>query len=208
MFFLKDLDAKLSNKKCIVFDFDETLVDLDSTKMFWKEVMDGLTEIALEKYEKNINFHEFYKGFKIAEKELGQEALNVFENYVKSQEKDAILNIATINTRGKEIFNYIQEKLVSKSNDKVWIAILSNNFVQTLKLGLKRFDLLKNIDLIYGRDSVKKMKPNPEGLNKIFEKIGNITKSDMVLFGDSIYDKNAAKNFKIEFICVKDMCSD
>ena len=84
-------------------------------------------------------------------------------------------------------------------SSKRYINVISTNKPKSLsKKILKKLDLLKYVDEIFGVDSLKYKKPNPKHLKKILN-IYKINCQNCIFFGDSDVDWEMAKKLSVKF---------
>jgi phosphoglycolate phosphatase-like HAD superfamily hydrolase len=200
----QELRPIFQKKRCYIWDFDKTLVNLNAD---WETVKIDLSILAKKLYSEDISFQPLWQGFKSVKERHGKNEKidwTPFNNIIEREENKAVDVCSEINEQGFKIFNQIYKQFVVNSSVKVWFTICSNNFSSTLKLCSKKFDLFKQIDYWVSREMVLKMKPNPEGIQMIHDYIATssstrLDKNQMVMFGDSDYDEKAAINFGIDF---------
>jgi HAD superfamily hydrolase (TIGR01549 family) len=89
-------------------------------------------------------------------------------------------------------------KMYREQNCK--ICLLSNRSEMFFEEYFRQQGILDYFDLILGRESVKKSKPDPEGVNIIKQKYPQIV--DLTLIGDTPVDIQTAKNANIKSIAV------
>lgn len=83
-------------------------------------------------------------------------------------------------------------------------AILSLNTRSTIIRALELANIYDKIDLIIGREDVRKWKPNPEGLLKIQEYF-KMKKEEMIYFGNLEKDVLTGKNAGIEAYLIDEL---
>lgn len=178
-------------KELYIFDFDGVLVDtiLDSIKAF-NQV---LSEFDKETYSEDItNFrHEDFWQF-LASNTIGIEAefqKRFYEVYENSQMENT------------HAYNGMIEVLTELQENKI-LAICSNRNERHLNMLCDKY--LKDINFKYisGYKEAVPNKPDPFRLNEIIEK-ANISKEDVIYFGDRIVDVETAKNAGIDMILVR-----
>ena len=210
----------IKDKKVIIFDIDGTLIDSIG---IWNEIdrelikrigngKIGDTDIAKQRDEKlkhyskcedaYLEYCKFLKekygsNMEIAEiKKLRYEIAN---NYLRKsidykpnaeivlkylKQKGFILAIAsTTNEHTIEIYENENENIINKANIK---------------------DIFS---LIYSKDTVKELKPNPEIYYKILKEL-NVDKKECLIIEDSLIGVEAANNADIEVAVIYDKYSD
>lgn len=81
-------------------------------------------------------------------------------------------------------------------------AIFSNNLHKTIDGALRRLEVAKCFETIFGLEDVEKTKPNPEGLLKILRQF-NAKPNECTYYGDLPKDEQAAKQAGVEFVKVE-----
>ncbi|MBD3350277.1 MAG: HAD hydrolase-like protein [Candidatus Lokiarchaeota archaeon] len=205
MFLLKELHNTLAQKECYIFDMDKTIINLNAN---WDAVKIDLQNLAKEEFDEDIKFSPLWSGCKYASHKYGKDHLQDFYDLLENKENYASKYLAELNSRGIILLKYIHKNFIQSAKKRKWSIVLSNNFQSTIQFALERFKLLSYFDKYYGRDSVPKLKPNPAGLEFILNAINtgesNMTKEEMVFFGDSKWDRNAAERFGIDFYNIYD----
>lgn len=164
------------NKKVIVFDLDGTIVRLAAD---WHSLKKILTERYTQYYQENCTFKSMSACLsKIVERGDEEELLNYFE-IIRKYELEKI----TQNEPIDETIYFINNKEQFGVIKDAKFAVFSLNTRQTVIESLKRANISEKIDLIIGREDVRKWKPEPEGLIKIKEYF-NVSIKEMIYFGD------------------------
>lgn len=181
--------------KLVIFDMDGTLVD--SAKAITKTINETRKELGLDSnlesdfIIKIINdpdkkyIKEFYPGI-IPTKELMLRFEELFrQNYAK---------YATL-------YNDIYELLKKLKDENFIITLASNAPKISLEKILKKLEIFDFFDYIIGSSKEIPKKPDPTMLINIINHYFENNKSFKAIFiGDSLKDKNAASNAKIEYL--------
>jgi FMN phosphatase YigB (HAD superfamily) len=196
-----DISENLRKKRLFIFDFDETIVNLN---LRWHELKNSLSVIVKEKFNIEMTFSPILEKLEYLESQITQEQFIPILKYLKQGEIHALKEYSTIQTVGFAILKEIYINIVKKSKDTCFIALLSNNYTETITLGAKQYGFDSYISFYVGRDMVKKIKPDVEGLQKIHDQFPFVQKSEIIYFGDSTeYDKMVAESYGIDFYLIK-----
>ncbi|MHA1393285.1 MAG: HAD family hydrolase [Promethearchaeota archaeon] len=185
-----------------MFDLDNTLVNLNAN---WMEIKKNLLKLEKEYFKEVIGVNPLLKDCNKLEKKYGKESVKKICSYLEQEENFAAINLSEINEKGLRLLHLIRKQIINNKKEKIWACILSNNFKSTIEIALKKFNLLHYFDFLIGRDCVLKMKPSAAGLEYISTLIENIKKSEMIMFGDSIYDEKAAIAFGCDFFYIQNL---
>lgn len=82
------------------------------------------------------------------------------------------------------------------------IAICSNNMTSTVLMGLERLELRQSVALVVGLDSVRCLKPHPDGVLKILREL-RVPARHALFIGDSNLDEYAALSAGVKFANVR-----
>ena len=82
------------------------------------------------------------------------------------------------------------------------IGIVTTKYNRRIVEIFEKYDAMDYIDLIVGGDSVRKVKPDPEGINQAIDFFGIFPK-DVLFIGDSDVDAEAAYSAGVDFIGVR-----
>ena len=201
----------LDNYKGIIFDLDGVIFNI--TDAIRKAVDDGI-----EKYQLNVkrdsvmeevahlieeiqNYPvpkillnsydllkvEFLRGISFFKKL--RIAIFLFNQFNKYKDSEAT------------VFERIDKLIANLFKKKLKLAILTNNKSSYAEEVLGKFNLNKYFGIIYGFNDVSKVKPNPEGINKIIDK-WNIKPAEVIFIGDMTTDIDAGKAAKVKTVCV------
>ena len=185
---------KLTDKKCIIWDFDGVILNSNKVRNSGFEIV--LKDYKKEDVDKLMRFHEENGGLsryvkfryffeevlcqKITEKEIKIWA-NKFSEIM-------IENLVNKNLLIKDSLNFIKENYLH-----IEMNIASGSDQKELRFLCKQLGIKKYFKQIYG-SPISKIK-NVRSLLKS----SNFNKKDVVLIGDSINDFEAAKENNIEF---------
>ena len=178
------------DKKVIVFDLDGTIVRLAAD---WTTLKNILLEKYSKLYDEKCSFESISACLSKIVERGDEEILKNFFNIIKHYELENIRDNQPI----EETIFFINNKELFGCNKDAKIAVLSLNTRDTIIKSLELANILNEIDLIIGREDLRKWKPDPEGLLKIQEYF-KIKKENMLYFGDMEKDILTGKNAGIE----------
>jgi HAD superfamily hydrolase (TIGR01549 family) len=127
----------------------------------------------------------------------------VLENFIDIIKQYELQNIEDTQPIEDIVF-FINNTELFEGKEDIKMAILSLNTRDTIIESLKIANINSKIDLIIGREDVRKWKPDPEGLLKIQDYF-NINKEDMIYFGDLEKDILTGKIAGIEAYLIDDL---
>ncbi|UCD00399.1 MAG: HAD-IA family hydrolase, partial [Promethearchaeota archaeon] len=128
---------------------------------------------------------------------------DVLKNFVDIIKHYELKNIEDTQPIEETIFFINNIELFNGKKD-IKLAVLSLNTRETIIRSLKLVNIDNKIDLIIGREDVRKWKPNPEGLLKIQEYF-RVNKEDMIYFGDLEKDILTGKNAGIKAYLIDEL---
>ncbi len=201
----------LDNYKGIIFDLDGVIFNI--TDAIRKAVDDGI-----EKYQLNVKRDSVMEEVahlieEIQNYPVPKILLNSFDllkvEFLKGNSFFKKLRIAIFLfnqfTKYKDseatIFERIDGLIANLSKKKLKLAILTNNKSSYAEEVLGKFNLNMYFGTIFGFNDVKKVKPSPEGINKILGK-WNIKPAEVIFIGDMTTDIDAGKAAKVKTVCV------
>lgn len=177
-------------KKGIIFDVDGTL--LDTYNLIEKTYIKVLGEYAPE----YIYTKESLKNF------FGPALEDTFREVTKDEERVKFLVEKYHEYNRKyhyeylKIFPHVKDTLKKLKEDGHKMAVCSNKAISAIELGFEIMGIREYFDCIIGLEKVVNPKPNPEGIYKIMDEIGN----DVIMVGDTQFDIITANNAHIESV--------
>ncbi len=184
--------------KAFIFDVDGTLIDSnDAHAETWK--------IAFEKYGKNVTFNEMKKligmgGDKILERYLTEEENDKFGKKLEDFRSELFSEKYLPNIKS---FPKVRELFQKLKNEKIQTALATSGNEEDIK----KYKEIANISGLVKRetssDDVKESKPDPDIFQQAFKKLKDVTKEEVIIIGDTIYDAEAARKTGIKIIGVK-----
>ncbi|MEW6722674.1 MAG: HAD family hydrolase [Candidatus Micrarchaeota archaeon] len=176
--------------KLAVFDLDDTLLHL---RVSWPEVRREVVALARG------------KGLAADESEhlvpLGNRLASVPE--IKAGIDAIYLKYETACMEGREYTVYPEMVALVRSlrAGGLRLAIASGNHTSVIRKILSDIGLIREFDVVLGRDTVANNKPHPDQLIRIMDALG-AKPEETVFIGDSIYDAGAAAAAGVKFIKV------
>lgn len=190
-------DISFTEKKVIIFDLDGTIVNLT---VDWRALKDNLVKKYREIYKEQCDFERVSR---CLEKIVEKNDENILENFfgvIRYYELENIRDTQLI----EEIIFFIKNKDFFGVKNDAKFAILSLNVRDTIIQALELANIRDKIELIIGREDVRKWKPAPEGLIKIQNHF-KIKKEEMVYFGDLENDLLTGGNAGIDAYLIDDL---
>jgi len=185
--------SAIMKRNFIVFDCDGTVID--TFKLIEEVVIRTFNELLpdykMTKEEAHTFFGPFvndtFKKYFSSEEDLNH-AVKVYAKYCDELSAEFI-----------SPYDGIIEVLGELKKKGFVLAIASNKVSDVIIKQLKLLEMDKYFDVILGADKVDKVKPDPEGINKLLKFFKN---DETVLVGDSLIDLQTASNASISFIGV------
>lgn len=190
-------NISFTQKKVIIFDLDGTIVNLT---VDWMALKDNLVEKYREIYKEQCDFERVSR---CLEKIVEKNDENILENFFGVIRHYELENIRDTQLIEETIFFIKNKDLFGVKNDAKF-AILSLNVRDTIIQALELANIHDKIELIIGREDVRKWKPGPEGLIKIQNHF-KIKKEEMVYFGDLENDLLTGENAGIDTYLIDDL---
>lgn len=190
-------NISFTEKKVIIFDLDGTIVNLT---VDWRALKDNLVKKYREIYKEQCDFERVSR---CLEKIVEKNDENILENFfgvIRYYELENIRDTQLI----EEIIFFIKNKDFFGVKNDAKFAILSLNVRDTIIQALELANIRDKIELIIGREDVRKWKPAPEGLIKIQNHF-KIKKEEMVYFGDLENDLLTGENAGIDAYLIDDL---
>ncbi|MDO8527574.1 MAG: HAD family phosphatase [Deltaproteobacteria bacterium] len=196
------------NTKALIFDFDGVLVDLEPLHMkAWQFVLAPLnlnfSDKEYEEYYLGLNDRDIVmRRFQHAKRSLTQTEAE--ELICEKEEKTHAIFAKEIPlVEGAEDF-------VKKVFKKYPLSIVTGALKSEVHLVLKRLGWQDYFPIVISANDVKRGKPDPEGFLKAYEELKKIKewnpelkKEECLIFEDSQYGIQAAKNAGIPCLHVK-----
>lgn len=180
-------------KKLLIFDLDGTLIDSYEAI---KEALNyatrkfGKIPWSLKEVKKRVG-----RGLEI----LIEEAIG--KEYVEEGVKLFREKYSKVYKKKTKLMPHVKETLDYLKNKGLILSIASNKPSDFTREILKSFGIENSFSLILGPFEVKKLKPDPEMINKILEEL-KVKKEEAIYIGDMILDAETAKNAKVDCILV------
>lgn len=180
-------------KKCLIIDFDDTLVKtIDVHAEAWRQSLNKTLDIDIPKdtilNDINYGINILLEKFQLTKKEIKK----------SSELKKDFFNKTLHNTRVNQLLLYL---IKSEIFDHVIIA--SNSSKENLFRLLNYHNIDKNLfSLILTRDDVEHKKPYSDMADIIFKQFYKYERNDFLMVGDSDVDKIFATKIDIECIMV------
>lgn len=183
----------LTDKKCIIFDLDGTLID--SVQDVYESINYALRKIGYDELSKEkvleligpdlqSSLNSMYKdnGFNF----------NTFINYYRE-------SYETSSTKSTKLFSNCKELLKKCEEFNITLAILTNKPEKQAVDILKELNIYHYFKMVVGPDTYNIAKPQPEGLLNTL-KLLNIKKEDAIMIGDTEIDILTCQNASLESI--------
>ncbi|GAG52197.1 unnamed protein product, partial [marine sediment metagenome] len=178
-------------------DLDGTIVNLT---VDWRALKDNLVKRYREIYKEQCDVKRVSM---CLEKIVEKNDENILENFfgvIRHYELENIRDTQLI----EEIIFFIKNKDFFGVKNDAKFAILSLNTRDTIIQALELANIRDKIELIIGREDVRKWKPAPEGLIKIQNHF-KIKKEEIVYFGDLENDLLTGENAGIDAYLIDDL---
>lgn len=173
-------NGKGNRVKAVILDFDLTIVNL---RVNWTLVRKEMTNFC-EKNGINASFARPKPIYEIAKA--------VSKNKKIYEDLTAIIRKEELKAAEKaELMPGAKDFLEFLHDSGIPFAILSNNNSRCITIIFERFKLPRP-KIIIGSDNVERLKPHPEGLNKILKEM-KVKNTECLLAGDSVAESRLGK---------------
>ncbi len=181
------IDKKLRRKKVIVLDFDGTLINLEIDWLNLKNSFFSEYKILGGKKHKSL-----------------KEAINAYKSDTNSKTKtlDKLLATLELNNLIKYSANKNLIDFITKNPSKMYVIYSSNSKPLITKI-LSEIKLLNYFDLIVSLESVRKLKPNVDGMAIIRSHYTDFQDGDFIMIGNSQDDEQVSSNSRMDYLKVK-----
>lgn len=176
--------------KLIIFDFDGVIIDsgqdIASAVQYVLKLFDQsvLTREEIIGYVGHGVEYLISKCFKGCDDDTIKQVIPIYRKHY--------LENAVVETR---LYEHVEETLeyIKKSGEDNRIALVTNKPEDLTYKILDVFGVKQYFDMVVGPESVKKMKPDPEGILQVLEQF-KIPPHQAIMVGDSHVDVEAGKN--------------
>lgn len=167
---------KSNRIKGILFDLDDTLVNLDVNWDFVKKSVSAITNGSTN------SFREAYANA---------------DDFVKKVLSDTLMDLEIKGAHSSKPVDGIN--VINNLKERHKIAIVTRNCKKCAEIALNKH--VNHCPLVIGREDVQNLKPHPEGLILAINKL-KLNPKSTVLVGDSNYDVEAGHAAGIKVIIV------
>lgn len=179
------------NYSDIIFDFDETIARLVIDWNYFHVYMKQLAEeYWVEKQREEMNTDGFSKFF-----------IEKYWSEWKSKIEEVFEKTESTHLSGLQV-NDLLVKFIRNNENKYTFHILSNNMHSTLVTALWDLELSGCFTQIYGRNSVPRPKPFPDGIEQVMGKQGWRKCDFLMIWDNPNSDIAAANNAGVESILI------
>jgi len=184
----------------VLFDLDDTLID---TKIY-SELYESLLKLAQEKLSiSDKELEELPAKLNLQSNKDGKydtgdlfRKLDMLDVYYEELEK-AITKLPPQNPKIKEVFDSLIEM-------EMHIGIVSNSMDKTIRLFLKKHELMSYIDLIFSADRSLHKKSNPEYWKALIEQEKIDPEECMIIGDDPVDDEETPKQLGFQTLRITD----
>lgn len=211
----------IKDKKVIIFDLDGTLIESVGV---WNDIDRELLRQVAKKNLDNVDIG-IQRDSKLKEFSKCEDAYLEYCGFLKEKYdipdldkkeiKDLRYEIANDYLKNKVDYKPNAERLLKFLKEKDFILVIAStttrrtiNIYKEYNVNIKsKADLNTTFDLIYTKDDIKELKPNPEIHIKIMEKLG-VKPEECLIFEDTLIGVEAANAALIEVAVMYDKYSD
>jgi HAD superfamily hydrolase (TIGR01509 family) len=183
---------KNTNKKIIIFDFDDTICHLN---IDWEE-WDKEVGLLLQKYDPHVSLKGGYMHDNLMNTFLetyGDEFRKEWKTLSNQFEKDF--------AKGCEPLNQIVMLIKQLEDLELWIW--SSNSEEVIRRYLRELGIENKFSTFITRDNVDYIKPSADGFQKF--KRFDLSEKDYLMIGNSKNDTLAAEKAGIEYVDVREI---
>jgi len=182
--------------QAVIFDFDYTLADctsgiVDCVNTAFNHM--GIQEALVENIRKAVGMTLPNTYYFLTDDE------NI-ENAKKFQD-EFMLRADEVMAKSATFLPFAKEVVLKLKEDGIQLGIVTTKYRHRIISIFELMELPGFIQHVIGADSVKKEKPNPEGLLQMIQDM-KLEKKDVLYVGDSLVDANTARNAGVDFAAV------
>lgn len=211
----------IKNKKVIIFDLDGTLIE---SVGIWNDIDRELLKQVAEKEIDDVDIG-IQRDQKLKEYSKYEDAYLEYCGFLKEKYnipvlskkeiKDLRYDIATDYLKNKVDYKPNAEKLLKFLKEKGFLLVVASattrrtlNIYKEYNKNLKfKAELDTTFDLIYSKEDIKELKPNPEIHIKVMNELG-VEPEDCLIFEDTLIGVEAANAARIDVAVMYDKYSD
>jgi phosphoglycolate phosphatase len=181
------------NHEVVVVDLDNTLVSLE---VDWDAVRERLADIA-ERAEVLVEQHGIWPLMEAARQPGREPLLAEMEEVVKEAELAGARG-----PRNQALVEWLDANAAGTP-----LSVLSLNSRDAVKRALDAHGLQERVEHIVGREDVRRVKPDPQGMLILAERHG-VEPGRILFVGDKDGDRECAENAGTEFLHVEEIGTD